>query len=158
MASGGGHLQRPAGPWLSDDIGQVRGIVQLGLGLHARRRQLAAAMEPGGHFQQGSCMASISTPGQPGLQAVFTGNNEPPFAFIGLKGSGQNAPYRQQFTAEGKLAHELVAFQRAVRHLTRGRQDAQRDRQIEAAAHLGQLGRRQGDGHAGNRELKAAVL
>jgi len=59
---------------------------------------------------------------------------------------GQCATDRPQLPGERQLAGEFMAAQPAGVHLAAGGQDADRDRQVETAGVLGQVGRRQVDG------------
>jgi hypothetical protein len=68
-------------------------------------------------------------------------------------------PHRPQVASQRQLAGKLECGQRRRIELPAGRQDAQRDRQVEAARFLRQVGRRQVDGDAFvARELQPAVL
>jgi hypothetical protein len=63
----------------------------------------------------------------------------------GLPGQRQRAAYRPQFAGEGQFPGELVAVQLVGGDLAGGGEDAQGDREVEAAAFLWQVGRRQVD-------------
>jgi hypothetical protein len=72
---------------------------------------------------------------------------------------GQRAAHRAQLARQRQLAGKFMAGQLARVDLPAGGQDAQRDRQVEAARILGQVGRRQVDGDAlVVRELQPRVL
>ena len=59
-----------------------------------------------------------------------------------------------QLTGQRQLADELVVGQGLAVDLTAGGQDAECDRQVEAATLLGQVGRGQIDGDAARRVIK----
>lgn len=61
----------------------------------------------------------------------------------GLQGGGEDAAHRPEFPAQGQLAEELQILEKPGIQLPGGGQDAWRDGQVEAAAFLGQVGRRQ---------------
>jgi len=57
----------------------------------------------------------------------------------------EGAAHGAQFAAQGQLTRELPARQPRGVDLAAGREDAERDRQVEAARVLGQVGRREVD-------------
>src|SRR3546814_9535993 len=61
---------------------------------------------------------------------------------------------RSSDLCQGQLAEELPLRQRLHRHLPAGGEDAPRDRQVEAAAVLGQVGGGEVDGDRALRELE----
>ena len=70
---------------------------------------------------------------------------------------GQDAAHRAQPAVKAKLTQEHHAGQGGSLHGTRGREDGNRDGQIEAAAALRQAGRGQADRDPALRPLLAAV-
>ena len=67
---------------------------------------------------------------------------------------GQNAAHRPQPPVECELADRRVTAERFGRHLPRGRQHRQGDRQVEAGPFLPELGRREVDGDPPDRPLE----
>lgn len=70
----------------------------------------------------------------------------------------ERAAHRPQRARERQLARELAAVERAGRKLAARGENAERDRQIEAAGLLRQIGRREVDGDAPHGKLEPAVL
>jgi hypothetical protein len=66
----------------------------------------------------------------------------------------ESAADGSQFAGQGKFTGELVLCKPVAGNLSRCCEDAQRDRQIETAAFLGQIGGRQVDGNASCRKIK----
>ncbi len=81
-----------------------------------------------------------------------------PTAAPDRKGHRQRPANRTQLSGKRQLSRELVAVQLLGRDLPGRGQDAERNRQIEAARFLGQVGRRQVDGDAARRHVEADVL
>jgi hypothetical protein len=69
----------------------------------------------------------------------------------------QRAAYRAQIARQRKLAGELEGVERIGLQLPAGRQDAQRNRQVETAGLLGQIGGRQVDRDAPVGKFELAV-
>ena len=76
----------------------------------------------------------------------------------GPVGHRERAADRAQVAGERQLARELMRREPLGRDLRGGREDAERDRQVEPAALLGQVRRCEVDGDAARGELEAAVL
>ena len=81
--------------------------------------------------------------GECGFGAVERGHDQ----LAALRRSGQrgrqHAVDAAQFAGEAKLAQEFVFVEHLQRNLPAGGEDAQRDRQVEAAAVFGQIRRRE---------------
>src|SRR6185295_2597945 len=77
-----------------------------------------------------------------------------------VRGGQQHAANGPEFSREAEFAVELAAVQQAFgeRHLRGGEQDAERDRQVIAAAFLGQVRWRKIDRDASGRIFEARVL
>jgi hypothetical protein len=72
---------------------------------------------------------------------------------------GQCTANGPQVARQREFAGKFIAFQLAGVDLAAGRQDAQRDRQVEAAGVLGKVGRREVDGDSFvGREVQPGVL
>ena len=157
VAAGGGDFERAAGGGLAFDIGQVqvhrlvrwrrrsdsRPAVQFRRRCVARQKlpddveQMVGAVNLGvGHQRRFLCAAfGQDQPGQR-LAAVA--------GAVGYRQAHrQRAADRPQFAAEREFAGKFVAGQLARIDLAAGGQNAERDRQVEAARILGQVGRRQ---------------
>ncbi len=74
----------------------------------------------------------------------------------GRKRCGEHPAHRAQAAVQRELAAQLQAGELPLGHLARGGEDADRDREVEAPALLGQVGRRQVYGNAalGKLELR----
>ena len=71
---------------------------------------------------------------------------------------GERAAHRAQLAGERELARELVAVERLQRELAARGEDAERDRQVEAAGVLRQVGRREIDRDAPRGKLEMRVV
>ena len=70
----------------------------------------------------------------------------------------QRTAHRAQFTGQGQFAGKLIITQTAIRYLSGSGDDAQRNRQIEAARLFGQVSRCQIDGDTPRRKIKLGIL
>ena len=70
----------------------------------------------------------------------------------------ERTAHRAELARQRELARELVAIECSGRDLAARREDAQRDRQVEAAALFRQVGRREVDGDLARREIEVRVL
>ena len=99
--------------------------------------------------------------GNPGYQCRFIrtrpGDQQAALRYLGGDGRRQCSTHSSQCSRECQFAHQLTVLQRFGGKLTGGGKDADGDRQVVAAAFLGQVGRRQIDGDPPHRHLEAAV-
>ena len=159
VATGRGDLQRALGTGLPLHVGQVGvGVGRAaGLGLHARpaaavgrqrlRRLGAGRQELRDHVEQVPRAVHLGARHQGGLACTVAGQHEPGGDATAVQGQrhGQRAAHRPQLARQGQLAGEFVARESRRIDLTARRQDAHRNRQIEAPRVLGQVGWRQVD-------------
>ena len=165
MTAGRRYLQGALGLQLSLDLGEVR--------IHGVRRLAIApvAGEPGGlrqvremrtHFQQAAGRVDRRVLDQGRFVGIRLRKDEGAGFSRALavhgEGHGQRATHRPQLTRQRQFARELESVQLFAADLARGGQDAERDRQIEAAGLLGKVGGRQVDGDAPRRHVEAGVL
>ena len=145
-------------------VGQVGcGSEGLGHGLGQRFGRWRVA-GPGGRHQveQVVRFEDRLPPRQRRLAGTRTGQHQRARAAVTAalqrQGHRQCAPYRPQVAAQRQLACVLVAVDAPRIELTAGHQDAERDRQVEAARLLRQVGRREVDRDAFRMgEVEAAV-
>ena len=164
VAAGSGNFQRPPGSGLALHVGQV-GVVGRGRtrrGLHpgptlARVDRLRA--EGAHHVEQVPGAPNVGVRHQGSLLRTAGRQNQARALAVQGQAGGERAAHRAQLARQRQLAGELPARQARGVDLAAGRQDAQRDRQVEAARILGQIGRREVDGDAlVVRELQPGVL
>ena len=117
------------------------------------------------HFQQGPGRVDRRVFHQRGFVRVRLGQDEGALAprFVRVlalhgEGHGQRAAHRPQLARQRQLARELETVQLFAPDLARSGQDAERDRQVEAARFLGQVGGRQVDRDAPCGHVEARVL
>jgi hypothetical protein len=92
------------------------------------------------------------------LGRVVRGNDEGVTSGARRERHRQRAAHRTQFAGERELAGELLACECFGCDLPARRKDSERDRQVEAARVLGQLGRREIDGDAPRGKLEVRVI
>jgi len=152
------------------DVGQVgigrflllRAGLQLAPARHRLGRRVAGQELPD-HVQQVQGAINLGSRHQRGFLGTALGQHQSGFgrSLQARQGQahGQCAADRTQLPAQRQLAGELVTGELARVDLAAGGQDAQRNRQIETAGVLGQVGGRQVDGDAlVGREFEAGVL
>ena len=109
------------------------------------------------NLKQVSCRQDVGAVDQTGLGGIATGQNQRSARIAGFDGDRQGADDRPQFAAQRQLANALHRRQRFTTDLPRGGEDAERDGQVEAAAFLGNVGRRHVDGDALGGEFEVAI-
>jgi len=168
MQARGGHLERALDLLLALDVGEVRVHGKIGGGHRTVAREpgfVGRRGEVRAHLQQRAGRVDGGVRHEGRLVRVRPRQHEGARGRIVVGVLAQHrethrerAAHGTQFSRQRQLAGEFVAVQRAGRDLVRRGEDAQRDRQIEAARFLGQLGRREVDGDAPARDLEARVL
>ena len=136
------------------EIGLRRGAAGNGFGA----RQRLARIQRGAHFQQGARGADLHLRGQRRLAAVGRRHQQPAPGTAAGQRCGEHAIDRTDLPGQRQFAEEFPAIQRLARDLAAGGEDAQGDRQVEAAAVLGQVGRGQVDGDPARRELELRAV
>jgi len=160
MTTGGGDLQRAPGGRLALHVGQVgigrrratrgRGHAGKAVGRQRVGRHGAFRQKAGHHVQQ----MARAVHAQAGHQRGFFGaagrqhQLRVDARLLQRHRHGQRAAHRAQLARQRQLAGKFPPGQPRAVDLAAGRQDAQRNRQVEAARILGQIGRRQVDGDA----------
>ena len=94
---------------------------------------------------------------QSGFLGIVSGQHERPPVLAGFVGHRQSPAYRAQFAGQRQLAGKFVVLELLLRQLPGSRQDAQRNRQVETPAFLGQVGGRQIDGDASRRKFVTRI-
>ena len=112
----------------------------------------------GDDLQQGPRGVGLDVAGECGLVAIARGHDQRATGACRGDRRRQDAVHGAQFAGQGEFAEEFAAAQRVHADVAIGREDAQRDRQIEAPAILGQVGRREVDDHASLRHLELRAL
>ncbi|MNX98034.1 hypothetical protein D3C86_1304200 [compost metagenome] len=152
VAAGRGDLEGALGAGVALDVGQVgiaRGAVA-GRGAHAGPAVVAridgpaaAGDELAHHVEQVPGPVHLRTGHQRGLLGAVQGQHQPHGRALRVGGHGhrERAAHGAQFARQRQLAGELVAGEAGVLDLPAGREDAQRDGQVEAARVLRQIGR-----------------
>jgi len=110
------------------------------------------------HLEQMHGRNDFDTLDQRRLGGVVSGQDQLALVIARLNRNRQHAIDRPQFPAERKLADAFELQKLGARNLTGSRQNAERDRKIEAPAFLRQIGRRQIDRDALSRKLESRVL
>jgi hypothetical protein len=168
MQAGRRHLQRTLDVLLALHLGKVgiHGPAILQGGAVARQAALVALRgEMRAHFQQRARRVDDGVGDQGRLVGICLRQHEGALAAVGTGAAAvhgeahrQRAAHRAQVAGEREFAGEFVAVEFPGRDLLGRGQDAERDRQVEAAGFLGQLGRRQIDGDAPAGHLEARIL
>ena len=147
MAAGGGNFERPFGRRLTLDLRQV------GKGHIRRRRRIAGTPQD---LAPGKVRTHLQAAWQPdtpahrerGFRRAFHRQHEGAAVTMRVVGHGQGAPDWTQLTGQCKLPGEFILAEPVGGNLRGGSENAERDRQIEAAAFLGQVCGREIDGNA----------
>src|SRR6266516_6211361 len=161
MTAGGGDLERTPGDRLAADVGE---ILQTGVRLPTSghggtgRVELATTQEPVVDLPERARPGDRDPGDQRGLVQVVTGDQQETGAAIaGGERRSEHAPYRAQITAEAELAERPQGLNGVGGDQPGGGQQADSDRQIEAGALLGQVGRRKRDGDAPVRPVETRI-
>ena len=157
VLAGGGDLQRAPGLELAAHVAHVRDRPRLGRRGRGGGQGLAAA-EQGADFQQGAGADDLGAGGQGGLAGVVRRHHQPAARGGGRHRRRQCGIDAAQLPRQAEFADEFGVAQGIGRDLAACGEDAQRDRQVEAAAVLGQVGRGQVDGDAPLRELELRAV
>jgi hypothetical protein len=173
MPARGGDFERALGLGLALDLGQVGVAGKSRRRRHGEGCQHFAPGEVGADLQQVLRRQDFHAFDQRGFRRAFERQDEgargvvpggvpgvvPWSGFVADRGAhGERAAHRAQVAGEREFAGEFVGIQPGRLDLFRGDQDAERDRQVETAGFLGQVGRGEVHGDAPLRELEAAVL
>ncbi len=113
-----------------------------------RAGQFTHALQLRANFQQGTREACAGMACKRSFVTVGQGQHDIAPGACGGEHGRQRAFDGAQLAGQGQLAVELDITQRVARHLSGGREDAERDGQVEAAAVLGHVCRCQIDGDA----------
>jgi hypothetical protein len=142
---------------LSLDVGEVgiNGCRRGGGGDRRRERRLPLQMRA--HLEQGGRGQHPHTGNQSAFGRALRRQHEAASRVARAARHGERTAHRAQLARERELARELVRIELRGGQLTGRSEDAERDRQVEAAAFLRQLGRREIDRDPPRRELEAAV-
>ncbi len=156
MAAGGGDLERALGGLLALDVGEL-GIVRRVLDQARRgRREHLMAAEVVDQREQRRGREDLDVAAEPGrLAAARRGADQAEVARRRGDRGRQHARDRQHRAIERELAERQVALHRIRRHGAHADQQAERDRQVEMAALLGEIGRREVDRDALGRQAEA---
>ena len=155
VTAGRGHLERPLGGLLALDVLEVEGRDRdlgqrrLGRGQHLGALEMVDQGEQGVRRQD----LDAARPGR--LAALGRRADQPALAGVGVDRRRQHPGHRadppvQRQLAQGRVAADLVGGQDP-----HGDQQAERDRQVEVAAFLEQVGGRQVHGDALGRQRQA---
>ncbi len=164
MAPRRGHLQGALHVVLSLHVGEV-GVVrrcraEQRLPVHRRDREIRPALHEADDLLQRRRAAHLQAVHHGGFRHVRLGEHDPRQpALPRMHGDGQSPPDRPERPVQAQLAHQTETVQplHGV-HLPRARQDAHGDRQVEGAAALGDVERRQGAESKTHRQLGRGVL
>ena len=138
VAAHGGDLQRAPRLQLAAHVAQVGAVMDAAIGGRARRRgQILRAAQPAADLGQGVGHAHVHFRHQRGLGGVRARHHHAAPARPRAQQRRQHAGNAAQRAAERQLAEEFAVVQLLARHLATGGEDAQRDRQVEAATVLG---------------------
>lgn len=156
VPAGSGNLERPFGMHLAFDFGHI-GVCRQRLLQAARiRREQAFAANVGAHFEKRSGGQDASVARQCGFGSVLRRQHKR--AAAGGEGHRKRPAHRAKLTCQRQFADELMAFQRPGGELAARGKDPERDRQVEPARVLGQVGRRKIDRDAARGKLESGVV
>ena len=159
VLSRGRNLQGAFRDFLSAHVGQVR-TGRGGAGGQPPRAvggQWLIAAQVCGQFEQVGGGVDFAAASQRGLRGVVGGHRQGPPSTDRGQGRRQHPANRAQFAAQAQLGVEFHALGGLDRELARGGQNTQRDRQVEAAALLGQVRRCQVDRDPPGREFETGI-
>ncbi len=152
MAAGRRHFERALGALLALDIGEVEVAFGESLHLGYRPRQALAALEVVDQCDDGGGRQHREIAG-PGCLAALGGRADEAAACGRRRDcSWQNTCHRVDPPVEPEFAQDGIVGKVVTLDHAHGRQHAQRDGQIEMAAFLQEIGRRQVDGDALGRQ------
>ena len=159
VAASGGDFQRPFGVWLTAHIAQIpfQHCFWWSVRLSSRWLQGAAGRQLLAHFQQVPRPQHFRSIGQSRFSSVVFRGQQGASGVTAGQRRRQYPAHPAQFTTERQFTKEFILIQPGAVDLPGGGQDAQRNRQIETSAFLGQIRRGQVDGDATDREFKLAV-
>jgi len=155
VAAGGGDLQRPLGGFLALDVGEVGVVRVIRRQLRLRPGQQLRSLEVVDQRQQVGRRQHGEVAGPRRLATLGGRADQAALAGIGVNGRRQHARHRGKPAVQRQLAQGHIAVHLVGRQRPHGGQHAQGDRQVEMAAFLDQVGRRQVDGDALGRQRQA---
>ena len=157
VVAGRGDLQRAPRMRLSAHVRQVGSGAVLQRECDRLRQGLAAGQRAT-DFKQRACGGRFDLARQRGFGAVARGHDQLAPGLRRGESRRQRAIDGAQFASQPELAEEFVSVQAIERNLPAGGENAECDRQVEAAAVLRQVGRRQVHGDHPCRELELRAL
>ena len=155
VAAGSGDLQRALGRFLALHVAQVgRGSCRLRHPRH-RRRQHAGALHVIDQRDQRRRRQYVHAAREGRFRSVGGGTDQSTIAFRCRQRRGQHAGHRRHRRIQRQLPQRHIVRHLAGRDHPHRRQQPQRNGQIVMRAFLGQIGRRQIDGDALERQRQA---
>jgi len=155
----GRDFQRAARLVLAADVAHVRAagrhLVEVG---RRGARQLGLPTQPGADLGQAFGQEDVALADQRRFGGVGHRDDDSPAATPGAYQRGQDAGHGAQFARERQFAEKFAVVETFARHLGAGGEDAQGDGEIEAAAVLRQLRRREVHGDAPVRVVEGGAL
>jgi len=144
MAAGRGDFQGASRLQLAAHVGQIGtdDFVE-DAARRAGRRQVLCTTQPAADIGQGIGHQHLGIGHQGGLGRIAPRHHHPSATRACTQQGGEYARHGAQGAGQGQFAEEFAVVQFVARHLAAGGEDTQRDGQVEAAAILGQFGRRQ---------------
>jgi hypothetical protein len=152
VTAGGGNLDRPLRRLLPLDVGEVRIARVVGTQRRFRRRQRLRALEVVDQRQQAGGCQHLDAGGPRRLAALRLGADQAERPRGRVHCRRQHARHSGQRAVQPQFAQRHVAGDLVPGQRTHRRQQAERDRQVEVAAFLEQVGRRQIDGDPARRQ------
>ena len=144
VRAGCGDFQRAPGQRLAAHFAEVRAVAGGGTALGALGDgQFAASAQVRAHFEQGACAAHVDVADEGGLGGVVTRHDDAATGARRAHHRRQHAVHRAQLAGQCQFAEKFETLQGIARNAAIGGKDAERDRQVETAAVLGQVGWRQ---------------
>ena len=158
VPAGGGDLQHPLGRRLATDLRQAGALAGVVAGWRRGgvARQADIPLQVRAQLGEAVHRQGVGA-GQGGFVAVARRHHQSMPGAGRRQGAGQDRRHRAQRPGQGQLTDPFHVLQFHPPQLAAGEQDAHRDRQIETAAVLGQVRRRQIDGDALLGKAEAAV-
>lgn len=158
VSARGGDFERALGLRLAFHFAEIRVDMRSSARRRLEARQLRLAAQMRHHLQQRSRRKNVRALGKRSLGRIALGHHERTPGGPRLQCHGKRAAHRAQLARERKLTYEFMRCERLGRDLTARRQYAERNRQIEAAGILGQIGRRKIDRDAARGKLELRVV
>ena len=156
VTAGRGDLERPLGGLLALDLGKLGIVGRLLAQLRHRRAQHLAAVAVVDQGEQARGRQDLDVAAEPGgLAAARRRADQAEAVARGRERCRQDAAHRADRAIERQLAQRQIAPRRIRRDRTDRDQHRERDRQVEVAALLEQVGRRQVDGDPPGRQADA---